>query len=148
MNAATLILASVALASLAGCITTDANGKPIPHEEKPKVTPLDIAVSNATLDGSRVVASGKPPIAFLFPGTGRLAIRDITTSDIPFSIDLTTAKDEPKRTLIRIEADGKITGTASGANGPVVTELGAANKSHAFVITYQPAEIANAPGTN
>lgn len=135
-----MLLRSIILVSalaLVGCVTTDERGKPIPHEVKGgrAVAPLDAAMANATLDGSRVVASGKPPIAFLYPGTGRLAIRDLNTNYIPFSIEPTA---EPgAKTLISITADGKVTGTASGDRGQTVTEVAAVDKSHVFVITYQ-----------
>lgn len=129
-----------ALSGLAGCVTTDANGKPVAREVKAKPDAMEAALANATLDGSRVVASGRPPIAFLYPGSGRLSIRDLNTSYIPFSIE-PTAELGPK-TLIAISADGKVTGTATGESGPKVTDVAAVDRSHVFVITYQATEPA------
>ena len=138
-----LILCS--LPALAGCVTTDASGNPIARDVKGKGVTLEAAMASATLDGSRVVASGRPPIAFLYPGTGRLAIRDLNTDYIPFSIE-PTPEPGPK-TLISITADGKVTGTASGEAGRHVTEVATVDKSHVFVITYQAVTATAAPTT-
>lgn len=144
MTARTIILClALPIAGVvgAGCITTDGQGKPIPRQTRgPKPQPIDVAIATATADGSQVVASGKAgAVSFIYPGTGRLTVRDVTANTMPFSVQLTDRDGPATRTLIAIGTDGKLTGTASGENGPVVTELGNLDKAHTFVITYAPA---------
>lgn len=136
----TLSAVAVSITALAGCVTTDANGKPIARDAKTRVDAYDAAMAAATLDGSRIVASGKPgAIAYLYPGTGRLSVRDLDSNTIPFSIDLTERDGPSVKTMIAISADGKLTGTTSNGNGPTVTDIANVNKAHSYVITFQPA---------
>lgn len=122
--------------ALSGCITVDE--KPA----KPKVSPDAGVVSTdmdwsrvATTDGSRIVARGKPPLFFIYPGTGRLSVRNLDSNSILFSIELPPSQPAEK-TQISIAADGKFTGkTAAG-----VTDLGTVNTKNTYVITYLPAE--------
>ena len=130
-------LAAALLAASAGCVTTDATGKPIAREAAPtKQSVRDAAMAEALLDGSRIVASGRPgSVAFLYPGTGRLTVRDLTDRTIPFSTE-----DVGVKTLFAITADGRLTGSVSKTpDAPSVTELATVAKAHEFVITYLPA---------
>lgn len=120
--------------ALAGCIV-DQPAKPRPSPQA-GVIATDMDWSRvATTDGSRIVARGKPPLTFIYPGTGRLSVRDLEANSILFSIEL-PAGTAMEKTQISISADGKFTGkTAAG-----ITDLGQVNKSHTYVITYLPSE--------
>lgn len=121
--------------AFSGCITVD-------EPAKPKASPDAGIINNemdwsrvATTDGSRIVARGKPPLTFIYPGTGRLSVRDLEANSILFSIEMPQGSAIEK-TQISIATDGKFTGrTAAG-----VSELGLVNKSHTYVITYLPAD--------
>lgn len=89
----------------------------------------------AATDGSRIVARGKPPLYFIYPGTGRLSVRDIDSNSILFSIEIPSSMS-PEKTQISIGLDGKFQGKT--ANG--VTDLGQVNRTHTYVITYLPAD--------
>jgi hypothetical protein len=125
-------IAGLSVASLAGCVTTDSQGKPIARETKSVQDLRARAMAEATLDGGRIVASGRPPIAFLYPGTGWVSVRDVDDNSIIFS-----GENAGSKTLYSITADGKLTGTvARTADGTGVTEIATVNKGHTFVITY------------
>ena len=125
-----------------GCVTTDGNGKPIAHEVRTAQSMRDAALAEATLDGSRVVASGHPPLAFLYPGTGRLSVRDIDAGSIVFTVELPDRPENQAKTLISVGIDGKLTGSVGRPDGTTrATDIALVNKSHEFVITYLPGTI-------
>ncbi len=130
-----LLLAACGFAVIGGCTIEDQPAKPHAAPDA-GVIATDMDWSRvATTDGSRIVARGKPPLTFIYPGTGRLSVRDLEANSILFSIEL-PASTPTEKTQIMIAADGKFTGkTAAGA-----TELGTVNNKHTFVITYLPAE--------
>ena len=129
-----LAATTAALVAAAGCVTTDANGKPIAREVRTKLIAQDQATAEATLDGSRIVAMGKPAIAFLYPGVGWVSVRDLDAKSIIFS-----GENAGIKTLYTVTTDGTLTGAASkGADGgTLVTEIAAVNKTHTFAITYR-----------
>ena len=136
MRSSLFILAAVLLV---GCIETDGNGRPIAHEVRPARSTRSNVMADATVDGSRIVANGRPPIAFLYPGTGRLSVRDVDSGSIVFTVELPDRPDNQVRTLIGISADGKLTGSVAKPDGTTgTTVIADVNKSHAFVITYLP----------
>jgi hypothetical protein len=130
-----LLAATCGVALLSGCITVEEPAKPKSSSDAGVVS-SDMDWSRvATTDGSRIVARGKPPLTFIYPGTGRLSVRNLDTNSILFSIELPQGTPN-ERTQVSISAEGKFTGrTAAG-----ITDLGSVNPKHTFVITYLPAE--------
>ena len=136
MHTSRTILLLLAASGSAGCFpVNDKPAKPVePASAGVIATDMDWSRVAAT-DGSRIVARGKPPLYFIYPGTGRLSVRDLDANSILFSIEI-PANMSPEKTQISIAADGKFAGkTAAG-----VTDLGIVNKSHTYVITYLPAD--------
>jgi len=75
---------------------------------------------SAADNGGRVVAEGRPPLTFMYPGKGRVIIRDLDSREIVFSMEsplnpgpanaALLVLDEEKRALVAREArpDGKM----------------------------------------
>jgi hypothetical protein len=129
------ISAACGFALLSGCFTVEEKAKPKASPDAGVIaTEMDWS-RVATTDGSRIVARGKPPLTFIYPGTGRLSVRNLDTNSILFSIELPPGTPI-ERTQISISADGKFSGKTSAG----VTDLGTVNSKHTFVITYLPSE--------
>lgn len=127
--------AACAFALLTGCTIVDEPAKPKPAPDA-GVVASDMDWSRvATTDGSRIVARGKPPLTFIYPGSGRLSVRNLDTNSILFSIELPPGTPQ-ERTQISIAADGKFTGRTNSG----ITDLGQVNSKQTYVITYLPAE--------
>ncbi len=129
-----VLFAACGFALACGCITVDEKPKKVTTESGVVASDMDWS-RVATTDGSRIVARGKPPLFFIYPGTGRLSVRNLDSNSILFSIEL-PASQPAEKTQISIAADGKFTGkTAAG-----VTDLGTVNTKNTYVITYLPAD--------
>ena len=129
-----VLLAACGFAFTSGCITVDEKPKKVATESGVVASDMDWS-RVATTDGSRIVARGKPPLFFIYPGTGRLSVRNLDSNSILFSIEL-PASQPSEKTQISIAADGKFTGkTAAG-----ITDLGTVSTKNTYVITYLPAD--------
>ncbi len=102
------------------------------------VAPDDsLTLAPGALDGGRVVASGKPPLSFLYPGTGRLAIRNLTEKSLIFSLDM-PSNFTGGATLVRIDAVKRnITSLAGGNEYVLVDKI---DPNDRYIITYVGAE--------
>lgn len=131
----TFLTSLLSLLVFSGCTIVDETAKPKPSPDA-GVVASDMDWSRvATTDGSRIVARGKPPLTFIYPGSGRLSVRNLDTNSILFSIELPAGTPQ-ERTQISIAADGKFTGRTSSG----ITDLGQVNSKQTYVITYLPAE--------
>jgi hypothetical protein len=111
----------------AGCIVE----KDVSSEQK-----MNMATSS--LDGGRVVAVGKPPLAFQYPGNGRLAIRNVTEQSLIYSLDL-PGNQTIGLTLVQIDPEKKqIVTITSGRETVVVSRI---DTSDIYQITYVASEL-------
>jgi hypothetical protein len=130
-NAFQFGLAAIVGIATTGCIYEQA----LPPEQ------LNLAPSS--LDGGRTVANGKPTLAFQYPGSGRLAIRNMTENSLIYSLDLPTNTAIPGGVLVRIDAEKRAVITITGGNEVVVVPKIDVNDR--YVITYVASEVPATP---
>jgi hypothetical protein len=105
-------------------------------DERMPTEPLNLAPN--TLDGGRVVASGKPPLAFQYPGNGRLSVHNWSKRSLIYSLDMPSTMTGAS-TLIRIDVEKRAIITKTG--GVETSVVPRVDIDDVYVITYVASEM-------
>jgi hypothetical protein len=92
-------------------------------------------------DGNgRIVAEGRPPLTFSYPGTGRVILRDLDSREIVFSMESPLNPGPQNAALLVIDEERRALVARENVNGKTVdTPLVGIDPKHRYRMIYLPA---------